>query len=240
MLADTRGARIAIESDISIADFPTATSCLANLQLIPNEFNNGLQVIAENIDSWRTNLVTRIKLYSSTIADFQTSANATSYACDLNAQTNSTILTRLDQLTERFNQLEQPTSNNRDDLLSLCTLIDELCSTSESQFSTLKDQLQVLSESSNTVSVPTSSVEIVDVEHTVVIEGLRGKVKGLEQTMVTECNAVKGFRDMVVDLSECADSSLSTAVPSRPASGFVLGDRLNLTRERDVVSKGIE
>ena len=76
MLADTRGARLAIESDISIADFPTATSCLVNLQLIPNEFNNGLQVIAENIDSWRTNLVTRIKLYSSTIADLQTSANA--------------------------------------------------------------------------------------------------------------------------------------------------------------------
>ena len=85
MLADTRGARLAIERDISIADFPTATSCLANLQLIPNEFNNGLQVVAENIDSWRTNLVTRIKLYSSTIADLQISSNATSYACDLKA-----------------------------------------------------------------------------------------------------------------------------------------------------------
>ena len=69
MLADTRGARLSIESDISITNFPTATSCLANLQLMPNEFNN------ENIDSWRTNLITRI----------QTSSNATSYACDLNA-----------------------------------------------------------------------------------------------------------------------------------------------------------
>ena len=84
-LGDTRGARLVIESDISIADFPTATSCLANLQLLPNEFKNGLQVVAENIDSWRTNLITRIKLYSSTIANLQTSSNATSYACDLNA-----------------------------------------------------------------------------------------------------------------------------------------------------------
>ena len=85
ILGDTRGARLAIESDINIADFPTATSCLANLQLLPNEFYNGLQVVAENIDAWRTNLVTRIKLYSSTIADLQTSSNTTSYACDLNA-----------------------------------------------------------------------------------------------------------------------------------------------------------
>ena len=133
---------------------------------MPNEFNNGLQVVAENIDSWRTNLVTRIKLYSSTIADLQTSSNATSYACDLNARTNSTISTRIDQLAERFNQLEFRTSNNRDDLLSLCTLIVQLRTTSETQFSSLQDQLQVLRESANTVHpspIPTLSVEVVDV-----------------------------------------------------------------------------
>ena len=71
ILGDTKGARLAIDSDISIADFLTATSCLANLQLLPNEFNNELQVVAENIDSCRTNLNTRIKLYSSSIADLQ-------------------------------------------------------------------------------------------------------------------------------------------------------------------------
>ena len=85
ILGDARGVRLAIESDISIADFPTVTSCLTNLQPLPVEFNNGLQVVAENIDSWRTNLVTRIKIYSSTIADLQTTSNATSYACTLNA-----------------------------------------------------------------------------------------------------------------------------------------------------------
>ena len=73
------------------------------------------------------------------------------------------------------------------------------------------------------------------------IEGLCGKVKGLEQTIVTERNAVKGLRDMVVGLSERVDSSLSTAVASRSnTSGPVHGDRLNLVRERDVVCKGIE
>ena len=101
---------MAIESDISIADFPTDTSCLTNIQPLPSEFNNGLQVVAENIDSWRTNLVTRIKLYSSTIADLQTSSNATSYACDLNTRTNSIISTRIDQLAKQFNQLELGTS----------------------------------------------------------------------------------------------------------------------------------
>ena len=42
---------------------------------------------------------------------------------------------------------------------------------------------------------------VVDAEETVIIEGLRGKMKGLEQTIVTEHNAVKGLHDMVVDLS---------------------------------------
>ena len=55
---------------------------------------------------------------------------------------------------------------------------------------------------------------VVDTEHTVVIEGLCGKVKGLEQTLVTERNAVKGLRDMVVGLSERVDSSLGTALTS--------------------------
>ena len=57
ILGDVRGARLAIESDISIADFPTVSSCLLDPQPLPVEFNNGLQVVAENIDSWRTNLI---------------------------------------------------------------------------------------------------------------------------------------------------------------------------------------
>ena len=200
---DARGARLAIERDISIADFTTVTSCPANLQLLPNEVNNGFQVVAENIDAWRTNLVTRIKLYNSTIADLQTSSNATSYACDLNARTNSTILARLYQLTEKYNQQDQCMSNNRDDLLSLCSLIDKFCDSSKTQFLSLRDELQVLIDSSNTIclpSPPTSSVEVVETEHTVFIEGLCGKVKGLEQTIVTERNAVKDLCDMVADL----------------------------------------
>ena len=80
ILGDIRGARLAIESDNSIAGFPTVASCLLTLQPLPTDFNNGLQVVAENIDSWRTNLVTRIKLYSSTMADLKSTSNATSYA----------------------------------------------------------------------------------------------------------------------------------------------------------------
>ena len=90
----------------------------------------------------------------------------------------------------------------------------------------------MLSESSNTVQpppIPISAVEVVDAEQTVVIDDLRGEVKGLEQTIVTERNAVLGLRDMVM-VSECVDSFLSTAMPSRSASGSVLGDCLNITR----------
>ena len=50
ILGDTRGARLAIGSDISIADFPIVISCLTNLKPLPVEFNEELQVVAENID----------------------------------------------------------------------------------------------------------------------------------------------------------------------------------------------
>ena len=49
-----------------------------------------------------------------------------------------------------------------------------------------------------------------------------------------------GLKDMVVDLSERIDSSLSTAVASNPAGGRVFGDRLNISREREVIRRGIE
>ena len=82
---------------------------------------------------------------------------------------------------------------------------------------------------------------MADAEQTVVIEGLQGKMKGLEQTIVTERIAVKSLCDMVVGLNEKVDSSLGTALTSRSnTSGPVSGERLNLIRERDVVHKGIE
>ena len=45
---------------------------------------------------------------------------------------------------------------------------------------------------------------------------------------------------MVVDLSERIDSSLRTAIAKKSASGSVLGDRINISREREVIRKGIE
>ena len=106
------------------------------------------------------------------------------------------------------------------------------------------DQLQVLSEFSeigHLPLLPLQSGEVADVEQTEVIEGLWGKIKGLEQTIVTEPNAVKGLRDMVVELSEKVDSSLGTALTSQSnTSGPVSGECFNLIREHDVVRKGIE
>ena len=74
-----------------------------------------------------------------------------------------------------------------------------------------------------------------------VIEGLRGKVKGLEQTILTEMNAVKGLREMVVGLNEKVYSSLGTAISSHSdTSEPVSVERINLVRKPDVVQKGIE
>ena len=66
-------------------------------------------------------------------------------------------------------------------------------------------------------------------------------MKGLEQTIVMEQNAVKGLHDLVVELSEKVDSSLGTTLTSQlNTSGPVSGEHINLIRERDVVCKGIE
>ena len=205
---------------------------------------NGLEAIAENIDAWRVNLVTRIKQYASTINDLQSSTNSAIYTGDLNAQSTSNILARLDHFAERFNQQDQCISNNCNDIRSLRSSIDQLSIVSETQFLSLKGQLQALSKLSDIElrsPPPLSSVEVVYAEQTVVIEGLQGKMRGLEQTLVTERNAVKGLQEMVVGHCEKVDSSLGTALTSRSnTSGFVSGEHVNLSRERNLVHKGIE
>ena len=77
---------------------------------------NGFEAIAENIDAWRVNLVTRIKQYASTINDLQSSTNSAIYTGDLNARSTSNISARLDHFAERLNQQDQCISNNRDDI----------------------------------------------------------------------------------------------------------------------------
>ena len=123
----------------------------------------------------------------------------------------------------------------------VCGMIDQLRARSDSQFSLLSKQLQSLLQSPRvepTLHNPTPSAEAADIKHTIIIEDPCGKVKGLERTIVTKRNAVLGLKDMVVDLSECIDSSLSTAVASKSAGGHLLRDRINISREREVISKG--
>ena len=111
-----RAPRLAIESDIQLAVFPTIASCLIDRQFILNNVYNGLEAIAENIDAWRVNLVTRIKQYASTINDLQSSTNSAIYTGNLNAQSTSNISARLDHFAERLNQQDQCISNNRDNI----------------------------------------------------------------------------------------------------------------------------
>ena len=64
---------------------------------------NGLKAIAENIDAWRVNLVSRIKQYCSTINDLQSSTNSAIYAGNFNTGSNSNISAKLDNFAERLN-----------------------------------------------------------------------------------------------------------------------------------------
>ena len=143
---------------------------------------NGFEAIADNIDAWRVNLVNRIKQYASTINDLQSSANSAIYSSNLNTRSVSNISARLDHFVERLNRKTSVCiSDNHVKIQSLLSSLDQFKIISEDQFLALKDQLQVLSESpgiERLPSLPLPSVEVADVEQTVVIEGLRGKMKG--------------------------------------------------------------
>ena len=89
---------LAIESDVHLAVFPSVSSCLVNLQYIPNDVYNRFEAIADNIDAWRVNLVTRIKQYASTTNDLQSSANSAIYSSDLNALKIQSLLSSFDNL----------------------------------------------------------------------------------------------------------------------------------------------
>ena len=67
----------------------------------------GFEAVAENIDEWRGNLVTRIKQYASRISDIQLTANSAISSKDLNACYFSSVLARLDHFAERLNQQDQ-------------------------------------------------------------------------------------------------------------------------------------
>ena len=112
-----------------------------------------------------------------------TTSNSISYACDVNARANSSITDRMDLLAERFNQLEIRLYSNRDDLLLMHSMIDQLRAMSDFQVSMLANQSQVLREAhqvAQSLHVPMASIEAADPEYTVIVGGPGDKVKGLD------------------------------------------------------------
>ena len=78
---DATGSTVIAESDFSIVGFPSVGSCLSDLpQPVAGGPTNRFQVIAANIDSWRTRISARLNRYGSTIAGLVTSSSSTSCA----------------------------------------------------------------------------------------------------------------------------------------------------------------
>ena len=97
-----------------------------------------------------------------------TTSKSISYACNVNARANSSSTDRIESLTEQLNRLEIRVSNNRDDLLLIRSIINQLRAISDSQVSLLTNQSHVLSEAhllAQSLHVPTASVEIADPEY---------------------------------------------------------------------------
>ena len=132
ILEDAVGSGLVNENDFSIAGFPTVGSCLLDLPQPVAGFNNRFQVIAANIDLWRTKLAAKFKLYGSTIVDLVTTSRSISYACDVNAGAASSRTERLESITEQLNRLETRVSNNHDDILLVRGIIDQLRAISDS------------------------------------------------------------------------------------------------------------
>ena len=117
MPGDAKGCPVTTESDFSIVGFPSVGSCLSDLpQQVAGGPTNRFQVIAANIDSWRTRISAKFNLYGSTIAGLVASSRSTSHACEVNTCVASSNTAWLESLTERLNSLEMRVSNNQDEL----------------------------------------------------------------------------------------------------------------------------
>ena len=105
--SDATGSTVTKKSDLFIAGFPSVRSCPSDSpQPVTGDPINRFQVIAANFDSWRTRIYARFNRYRSTIAGLVTSSRPTSHACDVNAPANSSIIARLESLSERLSRLE--------------------------------------------------------------------------------------------------------------------------------------
>ena len=117
IVGDATGSALVTETDFSIAGFPSVGSCISDLPQPVAGFTNRFQVIAANIDSWRTRIAAKFNLYGSTIAGLVTSSRSTSHACKVNTWAASSNTAWQQSLTESLNSLEMRVSNNHDDLL---------------------------------------------------------------------------------------------------------------------------
>ena len=95
----------------------------------------------------------------------------------------SSVSARLDHFAECLNQQDQIVTDNSVKIQSLICSFDQFRLNSESQLSSLEDQIKVLNEVPSVGRSPVCPpvpVEVLEVEQEEVVEGLRGKVKGLE------------------------------------------------------------
>ena len=145
-----------------------------NFQFLPNEVYCEFKAIAENIDEWRGKLVGRIKQYTSTISDLQSSANSAIFSSDLYVSSFSSVSARLDHFAERLNQQDQRISDNNVKIQSLISSVDQFQLISENKFVSLRNQLRVLSAASGfgrSSLLPLQPVGVPGVEQVVIIEG---------------------------------------------------------------------
>ena len=110
MVGDATGPALITAPDFSIAGFPSVGSCISDLPQPVAGFTNRFQVIAANIDLWRTRITAKFNLYGSTIAGIVASSRSTSHACEVNICAASSNTVRLESLTDRLNCLEMRVS----------------------------------------------------------------------------------------------------------------------------------
>ena len=110
---------------------------------------------------------------------FNSNRNACSFSC---------VSARLDHL-EQLNQQNQVVSENTVKIQSLVSSLDQFKSHTERRLSVFEDQIKTLHLVASVETDPIISpilVEPLGLEQEEVVEGLPGKVKGLEKQIQTE------------------------------------------------------
>ena len=141
---------------------------------------------ADNIDDWRNQVVTRLNIYAAKVNNIQNIANTVVFNSDATYQSFSSVSARLDHFSKLIDVKNQRISDNSLKIQSLACSFNQFKVDTETQLLSLESicvRDRLIHQAAPVVTIGTDQDEVV--------EGLCGKVKGLEKQAQTHLKVLE-------------------------------------------------